>query len=367
MLSHSARPLQKVARRVPNRLLVDSLDPSPDNNDDSANVRGWFDENDEPNTYRMLSTLHPKYLTTADFTIISNSRYPVISFPPNTLSVVLRFFKKDGVCQPFPPNTRGFFYYNVPAEGLPAMAGGLRFRITPTGRPSSFNDGHDLLLDGLPWELPFTTIAYGTGRKVILREHLINEGFFTQADVDKYCAIMPVKKRLDHKITIYRLGQPFPVHFQQGLHLWIAGEKEFKPWVYGYMFTDCRMQYRPRVRPYTGSALARFELSTLPEHADSRTVIMRIVKMLNPPICVDASYDGHLPVPAEGEIFRRSVSKGSKPRIQPWSCDVDVDASDSAAALRMLVEVFLFFFSSSCAQDEIKQCPDVFTSCCVYA
>ncbi|KAK7028359.1 hypothetical protein R3P38DRAFT_2703968 [Favolaschia claudopus] len=338
MLSNPARPVQKLARRVPNRLVVDSLDPSPDTNDDSANFRGWFDENDEPNTYRMLSTLHPKYLTTADFTIISNSRFPVISFPPNTLSVVLRFYKKDGVCQPFPPNTRGFFYYNVPAEGLPAMAGGLRFRITTTGRPSSFPDGHDLLLDGLPWELSFTTIAYGTGRKVILREHLINEGFFTQADVDNYCAIMPVKKRLDHKITIYRLRQPFPVHFQQGLHLWIAGEKEIKPWVYGYMFTDSRMQYRPHVRPYTGSALAHFERSTLPEHAGSRTVVMRIVKMLSPPICVDASYDGRLPVPTEGEIFRRFMGKGTKPRLQPWFCDVDADQSDSAAALRMLFE-----------------------------
>jgi hypothetical protein len=136
------------------------------------------------------------------------------------------------------------------------MAGGLRFRITPRGLPSSFPDGHDLLHEGLPWEVPLASIASAVGRKAVLRQQLLNEGLVTQADLDKCLALTPNKKRLDSKITLYRLGQPFPVAFHHGLHVWVVGGSEVKPWTYTYMFADNRAQYRPLVRPWTGASRA---------------------------------------------------------------------------------------------------------------
>jgi hypothetical protein len=66
---------------------------------------------------------------------------------------------------------------------------------------------------------------------------------------------------------------------------------------------------------------------------------MRIVKMLTAPTCVLPDYDNTIPAPVEGELVRRPMGKARSSRLQPWYCDVVAEQSDSAAALRMLVEV----------------------------
>ncbi|KAJ7605237.1 hypothetical protein DFH06DRAFT_1252986 [Mycena polygramma] len=311
-------------------------DTVPDR-DAEMNTRAWIDEEGEDNQYRILSTLNPAYLQSSDYISLSRSSHPTVAFLPRTRSVTLTFFKKDTVHQPFPLGTRGFLYYHAPRY-LPPMAGGVRFRVTPRGHPDSFPDGHDLLHGALPWEISLPSIAAAVGHKEVLREQLLNEGLVTQTDLDTCRALTPNKKRLDYKLTLYSLGQPFPVAFNQGMYVWIAGQAEIKPWVYACMFADMRARFRPRTFPYTGSALAQFELSRLPEHAGSDTVVMRIVKMLTPPTCVLPDYDHAIPAPVEGELVWRPMGRARASRLQPWYCDVAADPSASAAALRMLVE-----------------------------
>ncbi|KAJ6558204.1 hypothetical protein B0H19DRAFT_1261738 [Mycena capillaripes] len=315
-----------------------AFEDRPPSEDADMNTRDWIKEEGEQNNFRILTTLDPAHLQSADYVSLSHLATPAISFIPRTLSFPIRFYKKDATCQPFPPGTRGFLYYHVP-QHLPAMAGGLRFRITPRGHPSSFPEGYDLHHEGLPWEIPLSSIAIAVGRKAVLRQQLLNEGLVTQADLDRCRALAPTKKRLDPRITLYRLRQPFPIAFHRGLHVWVVGDTEVKPWTYTYMFADSRAQYRPLVRPYTGSALAQFELSPLPEHTGTDTVVMRIVKMLAAPVCVLPGYDHATPMPVEGELVRRPMGRARSSRLQPWFCDVAADPSDSAAALRMLVEV----------------------------
>ncbi|KAJ7235096.1 hypothetical protein B0H12DRAFT_1076182 [Mycena haematopus] len=336
LLSSNTPAQQTGYKKVRTRIVVDDVPHLGDDNDAEMNTRGWFDEEDEPQHKRRLSTLNPLHLTTADYTILSRQPHPCVAFTPGNVAFPIRFFKKDAEYQPFPPYTRGFFYYYVPRD-LPPMAGGLRFRITPRGHPASFQDGEDLLHDGLPWQISLPNIATAVGRKIVLRQQLLNEGLVTQAVLDKCRTMMPTRKRLDPKVTLYRLEQPFLVGFDHVLYAWAIGETEIKP-ILLYMLTDHRKHWQRGMRPYTGSALAQFELSTLPEHAGSDTVVMRIVKMLTPPTCVVPGYDNYIPAPVEGELLRRTMGHGHGARLQYWYCNLAAETSDCAAALRMLVE-----------------------------
>jgi hypothetical protein len=75
---------------------------------------------------------------------------------------------------------------------------------------------------------------------------------------------------------------------------------------------------------FVGSALARFERSTLPEHQGTKNVVLRFLKIITPVKCVMPLYDGYLCYPKEGELLR----KKGKP---VWS--VDIEQSMSIVAL----------------------------------
>ncbi|KAF7361453.1 hypothetical protein MSAN_01178400 [Mycena sanguinolenta] len=258
------------------------------------------------------------------------------AFPsPSTTSL------KAQIVSPFRRARLVFFYYHIPRD-LPPMAGGLRFRITAHENPASFEDGHDLLHDGLPWQISLHAITTAVGPRAVLREQLLHERLIMQADLDHCRAMMQKKQRLDPNYMLYRLAQPFVIHFHRKLHAWVVGETEVKPWAHD-MFAEHRVQYTREHRshsiwPYTGSALAQFELSTLPEHAGSDTVVMRIVKILARPTCVVPGYDGSIPTPVEGELVHHTTNRAPIPRLQPWSRKLTPDSSKFTAALRMLVE-----------------------------
>jgi hypothetical protein len=56
---------------------------------------------------------------------------------------------------------------------------------------------------------------------------------------------------------------------------------------------------------FSGSAVVRFELSTLPEHSGSQQVVVRCLKFQDPVTCVIPNYDGWVPLPQEGELLYR--------------------------------------------------------------
>ena len=81
--------------------------------------------------------------------------------------------------------------------------------------------------------------------------------------------------------------------------------------------------------------MARFERSTLPEHEGTRTIVLRIIKIITPVKCVIPLYDGYLSCPEEGALFQRSYYKKIKDKINLWSIDID-KSSESKVSKRGL-------------------------------
>ena len=84
------------------------------------------------------------------------------------------FFEDDN----WLPNRKGFFYVHRP-QNAPTAAS-LRFRITRDADPSTFDDGHDLLYQELPWEVP---IMYGLRPalyQIVLRDRLVSRHYLGQ-------------------------------------------------------------------------------------------------------------------------------------------------------------------------------------------
>ena len=80
-------------------------------------------------------------------------------------------------------------------------------------------------------------------------------------------------------------------------------------------------------RRNVGCIRARFEQSYLPEHQGTRTVVLRVLDVLEPVRKVDENYDGKVPVPAAGSlVFRTHQQRGSK----PWSLCLDKRAGRTA-------------------------------------
>ena len=65
-----------------------------------------------------------------------------------------------------------------------------------------------------------------------------------------------------------------------------------------------------------GKGLVRFELSALPEHAGTRTVVMRVVKLVGNP----GPYMGE-DRPQEGALVLRHNPSGGKPKLLSFKVD----------------------------------------------
>jgi hypothetical protein len=80
---------------------------------------------------------------------------------------------------------------------------------------------------------------------------------------------------------------------------------------------------------FEGSVLVRFERSTLPEHEGTRTIVLRVLKIITPVKCVIPDYDGYLCCPKEGELYsrlHRVTKKFPSPlnlEQQVWSVNID--------------------------------------------
>src|SRR4051812_26499937 len=114
-----------------------------------------------------ISTLDPERLLPSDYMDLSGhfNRTPLRK---TELSY-------SGSPIPFPPNTRGFFYYHRD-PALPPIAGQLRFRLTPKRDPASFAEGTDLLrTDFRPWGRSLLIMAAQRGYALILAR-LLEDG-----------------------------------------------------------------------------------------------------------------------------------------------------------------------------------------------
>ena len=86
-----------------------------------------------------------------------------------------------------------------------------------------------------------------------------------------------------------------------------------------------------------GSALARFERSTLPEHKGTRTVVIRFLKMLTSVKRVIPLYDGLIVQPKEGDLYRRCRKASDKLNPPVWNANID--KSVGLRGLRLLWDI----------------------------
>jgi hypothetical protein len=78
---------------------------------------------------------------------------------------------------------------------------------------------------------------------------------------------------------------------------------------------------------FLGIAWARLERSTLPDHKGTRTVVLRFLKIIKPVKCVVPLYDGHISVPKDGELHKKSRRIGSQ---KVWSANIDKSTGPSS-------------------------------------
>ncbi|KAJ6546022.1 hypothetical protein DFH09DRAFT_652855 [Mycena vulgaris] len=277
----------------------------------------------------MVSTINPSLITPAEYVDISQKQRVGMGFPVSGSP------RGHGLCYatygitvgpalqcsrpPFPVHARGFFYYH---SGPHAMEGGLRFRVTSDDPPStsSFLRGQDLLApSGFPWQVPLLKMACTSGFAWIA-EQLVHENLVTQEQLVRCARIFSHRQPTAPQYTLFRLDSTFLVHFTSGIRLTVVGEALHAfhlSHVFGEEGDREGGTSRNRYAPWTGSAEARFEPSTLPEHAGRRVLHVRILRIIQPVGCaadVPVSGFGSRRVlkPEEGELHTVQ-DRGSRP------------------------------------------------------
>jgi hypothetical protein len=249
----------------------------------------------------------------------------------------------------YPPDTKGFLYYFTSLE-YPRIAGELRFRVASSD-PASFQSGSDLMkINGQVWSRPLFVLSklYHPLYKKLREELLVPD------DLDAVLSTFPpIFPRYRQCHLLYTLNDTFIVNFGSHVQKFtVITEQGMEKLRLCELFLE-RAQ-GARLLPYTGespslesprlnvlnkfvgSALARFERSTLPDHIGTRTVVLRFLKIITPVKCVIPLYDGRIAPPEEGELYRRSLSPNRGKCIQKiWNVNID-QKSIMARSLQML-------------------------------
>ncbi|KAG6813643.1 hypothetical protein H0H92_008880 [Tricholoma furcatifolium] len=122
-------------------------------------------------------------LTRKDFSFEKRVRIAVKLKNGNLLPGYVQFEGRDR----FPPGTKGFFYYYYEPMG-PILQNGVRFRITQSPDPGSFQSGRDLIRSSnrAPWTLNIRALSIAQiGRFMPLRELAIQDDFLQLEDFEK--------------------------------------------------------------------------------------------------------------------------------------------------------------------------------------
>ncbi|KAJ7084650.1 hypothetical protein B0H15DRAFT_783663 [Mycena belliarum] len=269
-----------------------------------------------------VTTLDPARLRPSDHVDLSHLKRFAVLQPNRKMGkagTYLLYHQEDTENISFPPRTAGFFYYYRPPDDLPVTAGGIRFRIAAVN-PAAFSRGRDLTRpNGAVWHIALESIAKSM-TKTVLREIILRDKLVSEEDMADH-----TPKGLDNReraqTVIHSFYEPFPVSFQRAHYINIYSDgNKYRCDV--RVFHEQRAGPPSSVYPYSGRALVRFELSTLPEHSGLRVAVLRCVKIIDPPRLMIPDYDGYLPPPVEGELVQRpsrAVSQASRPWVRDLS------------------------------------------------
>ena len=244
---------------------------------------------------------------------------------------------------PYPPDTTAFIYYFTPPE-KPRIAGELRLRVASNDDFASFERGSDLLkLNGQPWSRSLCRVSK---YYIPLYEKLREDGLVPD-DLDAVLSTFPPVKPTSQ--PLYTLSDTFILDFsKKRLKFTVITEQGVEVIQFGGAFFERRPEKRsPYAGAYTkhhltindsnysvGSALVRLERSTLPDHKGTRTVVLRILKIITSVECVIPHYDFFIAPPKEGELHRKCNKYSYKSNPPVWG--IDIDKSTMLRGLRLL-------------------------------
>ena len=231
-----------------------------------------------------------------------------------------------------PPDTKVFLYFFNPPD-KPNIAGELRLRVVSSDDPASFEGGSDFLrANGQIW----SRSLYVLSKKYTPLYEILKEEKSVSDALDTVLSTLPSIKLRSQ--PLYTLNDPFIIDFSNySKNFTVITEQGVEIIRFTEPFWDAHQSCT--VLPYTGaytndhlsiddsnesagSALARFERSTLPDHKGTRTVTLRFLKIITPVSCVIPHYDGDILPPKEGELYRRRKVIGEfDPPV--WSIDID--------------------------------------------
>ncbi|KAJ7119221.1 hypothetical protein C8R43DRAFT_1077120 [Mycena crocata] len=281
-----------------------------------------------PRTHaHVLSTFNPSLLKSTDLLDISERthiRFCLPSFVGPGDHTSLQYFAHFR----FPHGSKGFLYYHSEPHWT-ALEGGIRFRVAPEGNPASFASGKDLLLpSGFTWQVILPQLACRTDY-LLTGQQLLREGLVTEEQLSR-CRALFAGKRISPQYTLFRIDSPFIVNFASKLSLTVVASS-----VHQIQLSVMFAAYvnHKRFHPWTGSALACFEISRLPEHAGRRVLHLRFLKMFEPVTCAVTHSTGRIVEPREGELFSVRFRGNA---AEPWAWDIDNRDEPCSIALREL-------------------------------
>ncbi|KAJ6518586.1 hypothetical protein DFH09DRAFT_1363936 [Mycena vulgaris] len=288
-----------------------------------------------PPKKRPVSTLDPSRIQRADHLDLSQRGEVAIQLACSLRSgrLVYTYATPGGPTRRigFPHGTRGFLYYHSDPHAGP-LEGCLRFRITANNSPASFAHGQDLLgRSGLPWQISLAQVACNRSYAAISAQ-LVYENLATKEQLEKCRTLFPRASAICPRTTLFRLDSTFLLKFSSKLVLTLVADA-----VHTLGLQSLCTEHGPdgTFFPWTGSAVARLERSTLPEHAQRRVLHVRIVKIVQPVDCAVPGYTGRVVRPEEGQLFTVRT-RGGPPK--PWSYNIDRRKTMGAAGLRFLWE-----------------------------
>lgn len=157
--------------------------------------------------HRIIQTLDANALTPSHFHDLSGRQTVqfTVGDPALRIRFRIRYVIVNGESLSFPAQTRGFLYYSPPLNQI-------RFRITGSSDPKSFQEGKDLSLpDGSPW---YTVPRPPGGQSTDYRQQNTLSDvlqYMGLLPVDRDSAILQVKQRAAFP-PLTRFGEPFKIN-----------------------------------------------------------------------------------------------------------------------------------------------------------
>ncbi|KAG6875873.1 hypothetical protein C0993_006956, partial [Termitomyces sp. T159_Od127] len=237
-------------------------------------------------------SLDPERLQSSDFADLSGKKTSQLYAQLKDGLLVKGMIRYDRTRSraPFPSKTRGFLYYHR-HPFLPLTTGEIRFRVTESSDPTCFQNGADLTRsDGaLPWSLP--VIRLQDCHAPIIR--------LLEPDIPEAISNLNI---LFQKICLTFLEQPFVMRLDATCTITTVDSQ-----------LHVRKSHMPVLLPvpehklrstFKGRLLVRFEQAPLSEHENDTSIVMRVLKVLEPPEPLVAYAHLFQPIPEPGTLLK---------------------------------------------------------------